>query len=339
MKKNKSYIWNLILIIIITFLVIGIVLKSNLNDVKSALAKLNFVYLGLSLLMVLAWQYTVALLLRSFASLRKKNYSRKEGMLNALVASFFHNITPSSSGGQFAQIYVFKTQGIGTGDAASILWAEFIIYQTTMCLLGLFLIIIRFKYFYSHFSNMYIFIIIGFILNSLIIIFLYALGCLKNFKKWFINKGVYFAYKLHLVKNLVETQDKVVREIAHFDEERKKLNQQKMLIFYSAFLCLLRLIISYSIPFVLFAALGVKPSFDLFFNCLVVGSFVSLAGGLVPIPGGSGGIEAIFIAMYTHFFSLGLTTTAMLLWRFFTFYLLLIIGGLSFFYIRYKEEA
>ena len=38
----------------------------------------------------------------------------------------------SATGGQFGQIYIMKKQGIKVSDAASLLWADFIVYQTTM---------------------------------------------------------------------------------------------------------------------------------------------------------------------------------------------------------------
>jgi uncharacterized membrane protein YbhN (UPF0104 family) len=53
-----------------------------------------------------------------------------------------------------------------------------------------------------------------------------------------------------------------------------------------------------------------------------------LIGAFVPIPGGSGGIEYAFVAFF-GFYITGSTLMAMLLiWRFITYYLSLLIGGL-----------
>lgn len=338
-NKNKNFIWNIVLISVVALIVLYIVLQENTEEIKRALSHLRIEYLLACLAMVFLWQYSVALLLRSFARLSKANYSRKDGLINALIAAFFHNVTPGSSGGQFAQMYVFAQQGVSAGNAAGILWSEFIIYQTTMCLFGLLLIFLRFSHFYSQFSNLFIFVIIGFVLNSAIIVFLYALGCFSRFKEWVVKQGISIAHKFHLIKDVDTTRKKFAEELQRFDVEAKKLKERKQLIFYSVLLCLIRLLIYYSIPYVLFIALGVHGSWGLYIDCLAMGSFVAIASGLIPVPGASGGTEAIFVAMFANFFSPGLATTAMLLWRFFTFYFLLFLGGAVFLYVKWKAKV
>lgn len=337
MNRKNKVIRNILLILIISFLVVWLVLQEDTKAIQQVLTNIKGEYLFLAFFLVFLWQYSVALLLRCFARIHQKKYSQKDGLLNALVAAFFHNITPGASGGQFAQIYVFNQQGISAGKAAGILWAEFIIYQSTMCVFGLLLILLRLPYFY-HFSQLFLFVIIGFFLNSAIIIFLYALGRFKKFKQWCIEKGVVLFYRFRLIKDIDKTREKIRNEVEKFDIEAKMLKERKSLVVYSIFLCLLRLVAYYSIPYVLFISLGANASWSLFVDSLAMGSFVSIASGLIPIPGASGGSEALFMGMFSHFFDRPLAASAMLLWRFFTFYLLLPLGGLAFLYFKFLEK-
>ena len=45
----------------------------------------------------------------------------EQGFKNAISGTFFNGITPFSSGGQFAQVYIFNRQGISPTNSASIL--------------------------------------------------------------------------------------------------------------------------------------------------------------------------------------------------------------------------
>ena len=85
------------------------------------------------------------------------------------MASFFHGVTPSASGGQFAQVYVFKKQGVPLSDSASVLWMDFIVYQSTMIASVFILILLRFHHFYTNYSQFFLLVLLGFLVNSLVI--------------------------------------------------------------------------------------------------------------------------------------------------------------------------
>ena len=62
-----------------------------------------------------------------------------------------------------------------------------------------------------------------------------------------------------------------------------------------------------------------------------------LANAFIPIPGASGGTELMFVGMFGLIISNPVeVTTVMLLWRFLSFYLIIIIGAIIFFFILTK---
>ena len=335
MKKIFSnYLFNIFLIFVIGAIVMYFSLSGNTEEVFAAFASIKIEYMIICILMVFFWQYSVGLVLTLFTRITHPKYRIRQGYINALVASFFHGITPSASGGQIAQFYVFKKQGVQTGEAGSVLWTEFIVYQTTMCILGLILIVLKFPIFYNEYSNLFIFVLIGFALNAFIIFMLYALAKFKKVHEWISTKGIDIAFKLHIIKDKQKTLDSINTQLDKFTYEAAHLKDHKKELVISVILCIIRLVIYYSIPFAIFVALGVNPDFDLFLNCLAMGSFVSIASGLIPIPGASGGTEAIFIMMFSNLFDTTLVTTVMLIWRFLTYYLMIIVGSLCFLYVK-----
>lgn len=333
-KLFSNYFFNLFLILSIGLLVIYFSVSGNTDEIIYAFSQFKLEYLLIGVLMVFLWQFSVGMVLTTFTRITHPKYRYTQGLINSLVASFFHDITPSASGGQFAQFYVFKKQGVGAGESASVLWTEFIVYQSTMCVLGLILILLKFPLFFNEYSNLFIFVIFGFSINTFIIFALYALAKFKSIHRWISTKGVDIAHRLHIVKDKEKTINSINEQLNRFTYEAEHLKEHKKQLFISIILCTFRLVLYYSVPFVIFVGMGAHADFDLFLNCLAMGSFVSIVSGLIPIPGASGGAEAIFVMMFKNLFGSAMVTSAMLIWRFLTYYLLIIVGSLCFLYVK-----
>ena len=217
------------------------------------------------------------------------------------------------------------------------LWLEFIVYQSVLTLVSLFFIILKFPFFFANYSNLFVIVLIGFVLNTAIIFFIYGLAKFRRLHDWIKNKGVYLGHKLHLVKDPQKAIEGIEIQLEKFRLESDKLRHNKQVIVKCALLCVLRLLLYYAVPYIVFLALGVPFSFDMFINAIAMGSFVSIATGLIPIPGASGGAEAIFVLMFGNLFGTNLISGAMLLWRFFTFYLVMFVGAICFAYLRLKR--
>ena len=63
---------------------------------------------------------------------------------------------------------------------------------------------------------------------------------------------------------------------------------------------------------------------------IITSAYVLLFGSFVPIPGGTGGLEYEFMKFYVFIIHDGLLSAIMLIWRFITYYFVLIVGGIVF---------
>lgn len=334
-KAFNSYFFNILLIVFISYFVLKITFKfSDVEELISLFKNAKLFYLILALLFVFLWQWLVGAALTLITRLTHPKYRYRDGFLNALVAALFHDITPSASGGQIAQVFVFRKQGVDLADSSSALWLEFIVYQSCLTIISLIFILLKFHYFYSQFSNMYIFVLIGFLINSAIIVFMYGFARFEKLHKWLITRGVELGCKFHIIKDPESVVNKVNLEAAKFRKETIYMQKNPKVISVAFVLVVLRLLVYYSIPFVILMALGVKFSFSLLLDSIVMSSFVSIASGMIPIPGASGGSEAIFVMMFSNLVSSSVATGAMLIWRGVTYYLMILIGLIAF--VTYK---
>lgn len=338
-KIFKSYIFNISLVVLFTGFVLWLTLKDNYREIISMISQARIEWLVVIFLLAIFYQVIIGWILRKLTVLSNPHYKMSQGVINAFVASFFHGVTPSASGGQFAQIYIFKKQGVGVTDSASILWMDFIIYQSTMVASVLLLLVFRFSYFYKHYSQFFLLVLIGFAVNSAIIIGLWALATFPQVYTWISTKGIEIGAKLHIIKNKDKTLKNLDVQLVRFASETKKLKAHKETIIKVILANFLRLFVYYSIPFFCAKALNIPVGVESILDILALSSFVSMINCFIPIPGASGGTEATFVLMFSTIFGKISATSIMILWRLITYYFVMVLGGLTFIYAKTMPDV
>lgn len=338
-KLFSNTIFNIVLIIGLAALVLYFTMRNDGADVIAALKKASIPgIIGIVLFMILE-RFILGIGLAAECKLTHPKYTIRQGFINSYVAGLFNNITPGASGGQVAQGYIFRKQGIPVSNSIGVLWLDFIVYQSTMCLFVLFLIIIRFPYFYNNYSQFFLIVIAGFLVGAAIIVFLWILAVSPRFYNWLTTTGINIGCKLHIIKDKQATLSKLNTSLEQFSKEIVVLRTHKKLIVFLAIDDLIRLIMYYSVPFLCACALGIKVTPAMYVDCVALASFVAMVNAFLPMPGSSGGTEATFMLMFSTIFSRGETATIMILWRFITFYQVIIIGSLVFLYAKTRKDV
>ena len=334
----KNAVFNIFLIFSLAGIVLYLTLRNDGDRVFEVLGKISVPgALFLILLMVLeramlGW----GLMIECRQS--HPHYTWKQGFVNAYVAGLFCNITPGASGGQVGQGYIFRKQGIPVSHSVGILWLDFIVYQSVMTLFVFLLIILRFSYFYSNYSQFFLIVIFGFMVSSGIIIFLWLLASSPRFYTWLTTKGINIGAKLHLVKNREIVLLELEKQLQAFSKEIVVLKTHKKMIIMLAAENFLRLALYYSIPYWCAIALHIPVAPGRILDIIALSSFVAMVNAFLPMPGSSGGTEATFILMFSTIFDRIDAASIMILWRLVTFYQTLVIGGFVFAYARTRKD-
>ena len=98
---------------------------------------------------------------------------------------------------------------------------------------------------------------------------------------------------------------------------------------------MISLILLYSIPYTIILGMGLKDINYIYI--LIATTYVMIIGSFVPIPGGTGGIEYGFMYFCGLIISGSVLTAVMLMWRFITYYLAMIIGAI--FLMMYRKKV
>lgn len=324
----KKYLMNFVLILGLTGFALWLALKDNYQVVLDAISKMK----PLSLIIILCWGilYTVVwgLVYLVMGKKYNRNYTFTNGIVCAFVGTFMSGITPSSTGGQFAQAYILKKQGIKVSDGASLLWADFIIYQTTMMIYVTILFLLKFAY-YSKQSSWFNMILLGYVVNAIVVVALYTMALFPKFMLKLTAWAGGVMKKIKFIKNPEQKVEAWNLQVQSFTKEIKVLAQDKKNIVVCSLINIVRLTLLYSLPFVVARALGINLEPEKMLDVIALSSFVLMANSFIPVPGASGGTEVVFSLMFQSMMGT-LTGAVMVLWRFSTYHVIILIGGIIF---------
>ena len=185
-KPNKKYIINIILILSLGTLVIYLTMKDDLKASLNVLMNASPIWIIFSIFLMVIYYILDGINLYIFGKLYKKDYSFKQGFKNAISGTFFNGITPFSSGGQFAQVYIFNRQGIVPTNSASILLMVFIVYQSILVMFTAFIMFFKYNSYSNRYTGFFSLAIIGFLINFIVIAGLFLGAKSKRLQKLYL---------------------------------------------------------------------------------------------------------------------------------------------------------
>ncbi len=335
----SSYWFNFLLIAGLTALVLYLTLRNNPADVLQMLKTADREWLIAVVVIVIGIRLLNGLAIKWECNLSYPQYTWLQGIINAFTGGFFNEITPSATGGQFAQIFIFRKQGIPASSAAGVLWMNFILYQSTMVGSVFLLILLRFHHFYSTYSQFFLVVLLGFLVNAAVIVGLWAMGRFPKFYTWVCTTGVRIGCRLHLIKDREKAIENLNQQLDRFGREVGILRHHKERIPQVAGVHLLRLLLYYSVPYFCARALHMPVEFSQLLDILALSSFLSMVTSFVPLPGASGGSEAVFVLMFSTIFGRSHVSAVMLVWRFMTYYFDMALGGIVFLIARHLKDV
>lgn len=349
-KKNEfvpKKLWKrpvlIILFILINVAVITITAMfefgNSQNAAKLSEVKMNWWFLVPALLCFLVAitfeirKYT--LMMREMSEKGKYNHkqARKVARRTVLLGKYYDNITPAAIGGQPFQIYYMrKNSGLPSGQSTSIPIFGMIAGQ-----IGFIIIAVLCFLFGSLSINNATLIAtacFGLLFYAFWPVTVMIATFLPNATKELITIIVKFLAKLHIVKDKEKAIKKTEFEVDEYAKCVKMILKTKGL-----FLKTVALSVGFNglvamIPFFVLTAFGGNVDF---LPCFVTTVAVTSAVYFVPTPGNSGAAEGTFFVVFSMLSS-GYVFWAMLVWRFFVYYIYIIMGPIIYLRMHYEKK-
>ncbi|MFD0897815.1 lysylphosphatidylglycerol synthase transmembrane domain-containing protein [Loigolactobacillus binensis] len=273
--------------------------------------------------MVLYWvmeAFVVKLLLKG----RVEHFSFKNALRIPLVEQLFNSLTPFSSGGQPAQLVALMQSGVDGGRASSLLLMKFIVFQAMVLLNFILTLVFGFKLVAAKFTYLAWLVVFGFIIHLTVITALLLIMYWYNFTKGLVRLLMRPLGWFMSTARVTKLETTLNQKIDNFYRESLRIKNQTGMLIKASILTLIQLLFYYSVPYFVLLALGLQPNFV---EVLVMHIMIVMIISLFPIPGGSGGAEISFRALFATFVAVNSKLVlAMILWRIMTYYLGMFIG-------------
>lgn len=245
---------------------------------------------------------------------------------DTIIGQYFNCITPLASGGQPMQAYYFVQFGVPLGNALSALLSRFIVYQFVLTIYSAATLAAGFRTEGKILieGGLMPFVLIGFAINTGVIIFLLGIALWKKGTERAVNGIITLLTKMRIIKKPMKQRLYYTREVRKFHENFKYLKKNVPVIFKAVFFTSLQLILYLNISYLLYR--GFFPDADMLWGRIIAyQAYVNMFSSFMPLPGAMGAAELGYAGFFKKIFG-EFMGAATLLWRIFTFYLPIIVG-------------
>lgn len=333
MKNKSKIIINLIIIFVVLSLVLYFSLKDNYQEIIDNIKNMNIIWLIISIIILIISRIFSAVSSYQMTKANDHHVSFLRAIQINLIIPFFHGVTPFAGGGQPMEIYYLHNEKIPLGKSTNIVLQNFIVYQTALIIISLIAVIynVIFDLFPAN-SLIKQLVIIGFIINFLVWLFTLLVSLSKKFNQVILKITLFILKKF----NKPALKEKITRYLSNLHKNATTIIKHKKSSLLSLFANILSLICLYSIPYLVLTGMDITNLNII--ETIVATSYIMIMGSFVPIPGGTGGLEYGYMYFFNYLIGGSILTSSMLVWRFVSYYLAMIIGAIVLALYRKKEN-
>ncbi len=322
LKQLASLLFMAGLIIITSYFIFK---DQPLATLIQTLKEVNPLYILLGLCMMFVFVGCEAM--NTFSIMRalgqKVSYFKCLGF--AFVGFYFSSITPSSSGGQPAQMFYMNKAKINLSYSSLNLLIITVVYQIVMMLYGGVMFLLNHEFIMTNLHGIKYFLIFSVTVNILLTIGILLAMFSKKFVYQLIHHVTKWLALIRIIKDVDKTRTKLQSLVKEYTKGAEYIKTQPLLLLQIVSTTTLQLTSTYLIPYFVYKAFHLNDYTLL--QIISLQSLVSLAVSSIPLPGSVGASENAFMSAFKLFFASNLIIPAMLLCRGISFYAFLIISG------------
>lgn len=325
-KKKKKIPWGMLYIIatIVAVVLFGL-FNREFGNVFRTMANLTPGFLTIAVAVTVVYFLFEGGIIRLL--MRSQNIPMKLGsaVKIGLIGIYYSYITPSSTGGQPMQAAYLRRDKIPVGISTAVLIIKFFCFQCAFFLCSLVSFLCMYGKLTAENPGIIPFIVLGLIINGGSIIFFPCLFIrpvlhgICRFAKWLVGK-------LKFLQKRASLMDSIDKFEADFSSYRDNFKEKKCSVLWGILLSIPQFILQMSVIYFVFRAFGYHTIS--YWEIFAVQSLLQVSVSFMPMPGASGAQEIGFSSFFKNYFVNNDLYAAVMVWRFFTYYLVVIAGAL-----------
>lgn len=301
MKKKKKVILNAAIFLIVFLLTVyGVFHGEDMGDLKEAIRKCEIRWLLPAVACVFLFIWGESLIIWYMMSSYGIHLKKRICFLFSSVGFFFSCVTPSASGGQPMQIYYMKKEKIPIPISTVILMIVTITYKLVLVVIGLGIVLFARGFLERYLGEVLFIFYLGLGLNVFCVTFMMILVFHPSLAKQGMMLGFKALEKIHLLKHKegrlskLETSMDLYNETAAFMGSHIRLMIE---VFAITFIQRMALFAVTCFVYRSFGLIGTPWT-----TVLILQAVISVSVDMLPLPGGMGISETLFLAIFRPVF-------------------------------------
>ena len=314
MKSRKKIIFNgVFLAVVFALTIYGVFHGEDLSSMMDAAihrADKRWLIPGIALVAFFIWGESIIIwyMMRSSGIQLKK----RTCFLFSSVGFFFSCITPSASGGQPMQIYYMKKEKISIPVSTVILMIVTITYKLVLVVIGIGIAIFGRGFLHKYLEGILPVFYLGLALNIFCVTFMTILVFHPLLAKAIMVKGMKLLERLHLVKKKDGRLKKLEDSMDTYRNTAAYLKNNPFVIVKVIGITFIQRMALFAVTWFVYQAFGLHGTG--FWEILFLQAVISVSVDMLPLPGGMGISETLFLNIFSPVFG-GLLLPGMVLSR------------------------
>ncbi len=323
-KSTIKMIRNLIFFILLIVFTFWFIFKDQ--DINELIKTIQSVNIGYVLIGAFFMFMTYIMEAYNVRSVLVALGERKIPILKALkftwIGFFFSAITPAATGGQPVEVYYMNKEKIKVSNGTMAMLLQLCGFQISTILISIICAILNFDMLKD---GMIWFYLLGLSLNTIALTFMLIGVFSKKITRKLINILIRII-KFFKVRNVEKKIDKIEESLEQYNDSAIFIKKHKSEFIKSILRVTVQIIFFHSIPYFIYKAFGLNTYSYL--KLFSIQSVLFITVSSLPLPGAIGVSETLFLKIYGQVFGKLLLNGAMLIFRFVSFYLYIIIASI-----------
>lgn len=325
-SRFKTYLLNVIFLILLFIATLYVIFKDQeIEDVLRYIKLSNNNYLFLGIVMMLLFVCSESVIIHYLMNSLSYNVNLIRCIKYSFIGFFVSAITPSASGGQPAQMYYMNTDGISVSASSLVLMVVTIAYKAVLIILGGFMMITEGNFVMKYVWDVRWVLAFGVLINVAIIGCLLLIIFKQSFAEKVLVSPIIWLGRHRIIKRYSTLADNVHNGIKKYENGADYLRNHKYVLFNVFLITTLQRLFLFYVTYLVYRSFGLTGTSA--YQIVTLQTMIALSVDILPLPGGMGASESIFIILFSEIFTAELVVPGMLLSRGITYYALIIFGA------------
>ena len=326
MESKKKMLFNVVfLILVFAGTIYGVFRGEDLKKILGIIRTVNPLWLlpGIVCVVVFIWGESIIIhyMMRTLG-LRLKKWTC---FLFSSIGFFFSCITPSASGGQPAQIYYMKKEKIPIPVSTMVLMVVTITYKLVLVVIGVVITVFCQGFVHTYLEDVWYIFYLGTALNVFCVVLMLVLAFHPVLAKAIMVKGLALLERLHLMKRKESRMEKLKVSMDQYRDTAAYLKAHKPVLWNVFLITIFQRVALFAATWFVYKAFGLsaEPAWLI----ITLQAVISVSVDMLPLPGGMGISEKLFLVIFLPIFGTKLLLPGMILSRGLGYYTELLLSA------------